>query len=206
MEITVKKDDKQQPADTDLQLQKSTESHRYILAMSFVLSFMAIMFLAVLGTIFWGYTGISTLVGFFSAWVATIIGFYFLQQNTAGAQNQAKVATESAATQTARANQEADKKAQIAKEAISNIDDSEKANNELLALLTALKEKTGKQLKPEDVQKLQAQVESLKQTKGTGKQLIPEDVHEFHAQVESLSREAQERLKKARETITRLST
>jgi hypothetical protein len=39
----------------------------------------------------------------------------------------------------------------------------------------------------------------------TGKQLKPEDVQDFHAQVESLSREAQERLKKARDTITQLS-
>jgi HPt (histidine-containing phosphotransfer) domain-containing protein len=229
MKITAEKDDKQQPAKTDLQLQELTESHRYILAMLFVLSFMVIMVLAVLGTIFWGYTGIANLVGFFSGWVAAVIGFYFLQQNTAGAQAQAKNATDSAAVQHARANLESEKKSKLASETSSDINDLARIINEFVASSRALKEKTRKQLVPEDVQKFQTQVESLlkqtkgtgkqlipefhtqvesllKETKGTGKQLIPDDVQEFQTQIESLSREAEERIKKARHTITLYST
>jgi hypothetical protein len=230
VKITAEKDGKQQqPAKTDSQLQESTESHRYYLAMFLIVSFMVIMGLAVVGTIFYGYTGIATLVGFFSGWIAAIIGFYFLQQNTAGAQAQAKAATDTAAEQTARANMESEKKSKLATQTSSNIDDLEKIINELVTRSKALKEKTGKQLMPEDVQKFQTQIESmlkgakekgkplipefhtqveslLKETKGTGKQLMPEDVQEFHTQVESLSNEAKERLKKARDTITLYST
>ena len=219
----------QQPAKTDLQLQESTESHRYNLAMLFVFSFMVIMFFALLGTIFWGYTGIANLVGFFSGWVAAIIGFYFLQQNTAGAQAQAKVATESAATQTERANTESQKRSNLSLVARSKLDDLEETINDLAESSKALKEKTGKQLMPEDVHKFQTQLQSLlkgakekgkqpmpefhtqveslvKETKGTGKLLVPDDVQEFQTKVESLSREAQEKLKKARDTITFYST
>ncbi len=216
------------PAKTDLQLQESTEFHRYILAMLFVFSFMSIMFLAVLGTIFWGYTGIANLVGFFSGWVAAIIGFYFLQQSTAGAQAQAKVATKSAAAQTERANTENQKKSRLIVDTTSYINTLEKTLNDLKASSDALKEKIGKQLLPEEVQKFHSQLEGLMkgvkekgkltpefhaqveslvdETKGTGEPVVPDDVLEFQTQVESLSRQAQETLRQAREAISRALT
>jgi len=178
--ITAGKDEKQQQAKTDLQMQESTESHRYWLAMLIVLSFMVIMIIAVVGTIFYAYTGIANLVGYFSSWIAAIVGFYFLQQNTAGAQAQAKVATDSAATQHARADQESEKRSKLASETGSNINDLEKILNEFMRV-------RAKEAKP-------------------GKALAAEDVQEFQTRVESLSKEATDSLRKARDTIKLYST
>jgi uncharacterized membrane protein YgaE (UPF0421/DUF939 family) len=172
----VENKDKQQQAKTDLQLQESTEFHRYILAMLFVFSFMVIMVIAVLGTVFWGYTGIANLVGFFSGWVAAIIGFYFLQQNTAGAQAQAKVATDSAAKQYARADLESEKKSKLASETSSHVNDLEKIINELVSLRTREKREAGKPPTTEDT--------------------------ELQMRMQSLSKEAEKSLKKARDTIS----
>jgi hypothetical protein len=177
-----------------------------------------------LGTIFWGYTGIANLVGFFSGWIAAVIGFYFLQQNTSDAQAQAKTATESAATQTERANTENQKKVNLANAAKTNLDDLEATVSQLAENLKALKEKTAKQVVPADMQKFQVQLENLlketkakgkqptpefhaqvadlvKESRGTGASLASEDVAELHTKVDVLSREAQEKLKKAKETI-----
>jgi hypothetical protein len=71
-------------------LQKSTESHRFHLAMLFIGGFLAIMIIALVGEFFAMYSGLKDLAATFSGWITAVIGFYFLQQNTERAQEQAK--------------------------------------------------------------------------------------------------------------------
>jgi hypothetical protein len=180
LKITAEKDSQKQAAKTDSQAQESTEYHRYILAMLFIGSFMAIMGLAVIGTIFWAYTGIANLVGFFSGWIAAIIGFYFLQQNAAGAQAAAKVAIDSAAEEHALAHKAEDQKSRLALETSTIMNRVTITLNEILARSDEL-----------------SRARELKQ---------PEDVQRYQTQVESLSKEAKEALKNAQDTIIRYST
>jgi hypothetical protein len=134
---------------------------------------MAIMALAVLGTIFWGYTGIANLVGFFSGWVAAILGFYFLQQNMAGAQTQAKVATDQAAEERARAHLAEDKNSKLV--------------SELHPIVVGLRNYVNEF--------------SNKQGKKTGESLEPEEAQKYQIQVDSLLEEVKEKLRKAEGAI-----
>jgi len=174
------KDIQKQPAKIDLQVQESTENHRFILAMLLIGSFMVIIGLAVLGTIFWGYTGIANLIGFFSGWIAAIIGFYFLQQNAAGAQAAAKVAIDSAAEEHALAHKAQDQKSRLALETNTIMNKVTITLNEILSRSEELK-----------------RARELKQ---------PEDVQTFQTEVERLSKEAKEELKNAQDMIMRYST
>jgi hypothetical protein len=180
LKITAEKDSQKQAAKTDSQAQESTEYHRYILAMVFIGSFMVIMGLAVLGTIFWGYTGIANLVGFFSGWIAAMIGFYFLQQNAAGAQAAAKVATDSAVEEHALAHKAEDQKSRLALETSTIMNKLAITVNEILSRSEELR-----------------RARELRQ---------PEDVQTYQTQVERLSREAKEEIKSAQDTILRCST
>jgi hypothetical protein len=168
-----------QPTGTDSQVQESTENHRFILAMLLICSFMIIIGLAVLGTIFWGYTGIANLIGFFSGWIAAIIGFYFLQQNTAGAQAAAKVAVDSAVEEHALAHKVEDQKSRLALETSTIMNRVTIIINEILSSSEGL-----------------TRARELKQ---------PEDVQMFQTQVERLSKEAKVELKNAQDTIMRYS-
>jgi len=78
-------------------VQKSTENHRYGLAMLLIGGFLVIMFAGVIGAIFFGYAGMESLAATFSGWITAVIGFYFLQQNTERAQLQTRDATRNAA-------------------------------------------------------------------------------------------------------------
>ncbi|WXG42575.1 MAG: hypothetical protein WED04_00450 [Promethearchaeati archaeon SRVP18_Atabeyarchaeia-1] len=166
-----------QPASHDVQLQESTEKHRYVLAMVFIGSFMLIMGLAVLATIFWGYTGIANLVGFFSGWVAAVIGFYFLQQNVAGAQAIAKVAADQAARQSALVSKLVEDKSKLLSQTSLNI----------------IKADT-----------ILDQISYLKKQIGEGQGKLGEQVlQDYQKQLEALWKEVKERLTGAREAIDR---
>lgn len=77
-------------------LQKSTENHRFYLAMAFLCGFFITLIVALFGELLELYSGVKDLAGIFSGWITAIVGFYFLQQNTARAQQQAKEATKEA--------------------------------------------------------------------------------------------------------------
>jgi hypothetical protein len=148
--------------------------------MVFIVSFMFIMGIAVLGTVFWGYTGIANLVGFFSGWVAAVIGFYFLQQNAAGAQAVAKIAMNSVAEERAFAHKARDQKSRLALETSTIMNKLAITVNEILSRSEELR-----------------RARELRQ---------PEDVQAYQAQVERLSMEAKEEIKRAQDTILRYST
>jgi methyl-accepting chemotaxis protein len=78
-------------------IQKSTEYHRYGLAMLLIGGFLVIMFAGLIGAIFFSYAGMESLAATFSGWITAVIGFYFLQQNTERAQLQSRDATRQAA-------------------------------------------------------------------------------------------------------------
>jgi hypothetical protein len=168
-----------QPTGTDLHVQESTENHRFILAMLLICSFMIIIGLAVLGTIFWGYTGIANLIGFFSGWIAAIIGFYFLQQNAAGAQATAKVAIDSAVEEHALAHKAQDQKSRLGLE-----------TNTIMNRVTII------------INEILSRSEELRKARELKE---PEDVQMFQTQVERLSKEAKVELKNAQDTIMRYS-
>jgi hypothetical protein len=212
-----------QTAKTNEKLQELTETHRYNLAMLFVASFMTVMVIALLGTLFWGYIEIINLAAVFSGWVAAIIGFYFLQQNTAGAQAQAKEATQTAAKQTERANTEAQKRLGLTIATKSQIDELSETVNNLAKSSMELKDKKVKQVPPMYTQRLQSglqnilastkgtsniqEVESLlKETKEAEKRAVSDDTLELQIKVENLVKEAQEKIKKTKETINQYST
>jgi len=79
-------------------LEKSTEKHRFQLAMLFIGGFLFIITLALAGEILGIYSGVGDLAATFGGWITAVIGFYFLQQNTERAQQQAKDATKNAAS------------------------------------------------------------------------------------------------------------
>jgi hypothetical protein len=78
-------------------VQRSTENHRYGLAMLLIGGFLVIMFAGLIGAIFFSYAGMESLAATFSGWITAVIGFYFLQQNTEKAQLQSRDATRQAA-------------------------------------------------------------------------------------------------------------
>lgn len=69
-------------------LQRSTETHRFRLAILFIGGFLVIMFVALLGEFLNVFTGLEDLAAIFSGWITAVMGFYFLQQNTEKAQQQ----------------------------------------------------------------------------------------------------------------------
>lgn len=78
-------------------VQKSSENHRYGLAMLLIGGFLVIIFAGLIGAIFFSYAGMESLAATFSGWITAVIGFYFLQQNTERAQLQTRDATRQAA-------------------------------------------------------------------------------------------------------------
>ena len=70
-------------------LQRSRESHRFWLAVLFIGGFLVIMVTALFGEFFNVYSGLKDLATVFGGWITAVIGFYFLQQNTERAQQQA---------------------------------------------------------------------------------------------------------------------
>ena len=77
-------------------LGRMTETHRYRLAIVFVGGFLAILMVALVGEILGIYKGIENLAAIFSGWVTAVIGFYFLGQSAAHAQQRTRDATEEA--------------------------------------------------------------------------------------------------------------
>lgn len=69
-------------------LQKSTENHRFRLAILFIGGFLIIMFAALVGEFLGVYDSLKDLAAIFSGWITAVMGFYFLQQNTEKAQQQ----------------------------------------------------------------------------------------------------------------------
>jgi flagellar basal body-associated protein FliL len=151
------------PAKTDLILEEEKEKHRYIIAFLFIASFMIIMVLALLATVFWSFTGIANLVGYFSGWVAAIIGFYFIQQTTAGAQTQARTATKTAAQATTRAQRAQDQKSELVSQSGQIINDLERIYSNITSGSGKLKEVHTRELKAAaltDAQKHQSDIDS----------------------------------------------
>jgi positive regulator of sigma E activity len=69
------------------------ESHRFILAMVFIIGFIALIFIALLGEILKLYTGVKDLAAIFGGWITAVLAFYFLQQTADRAQQQTKEVT-----------------------------------------------------------------------------------------------------------------
>jgi hypothetical protein len=131
------KNNQQQPTEYDLQ---STEEHRFYLAILFIGGFLVIMGLALLGQFFWGYTGIKDLAAIFSGWIVAIIGFYFAQQNTAQAHQQAMVVTKDAAEKKAKYASKSDLSITELEE---KIEKQKEFINQLLSTLDDLSKKEG---------------------------------------------------------------
>lgn len=102
-------------------LQKSTESHRFSLAILFIGGFLIIMFAALLGEFAGKYTGLKDLAAIFSGWITAVMGFYFLQQNTEKAQQQTTEATKEAADARRTSERAAEKTAKLTSVSESNV-------------------------------------------------------------------------------------
>lgn len=102
-------------------LQKSTESHRFLLAMLFIGGFLIIMFAALLGEFSGMYTGLEDLAAIFSGWITAVMGFYFLQQNTEKAQQQTIEVTKEASDARRASERAAEKTAKLTSVNESNV-------------------------------------------------------------------------------------
>jgi hypothetical protein len=64
--------------------------------MTFVLGFLSVIFLALLGEIFFEYSGVKDLAAIFSGWITAVLGFYFLQQKVETAEQREHTAVQEA--------------------------------------------------------------------------------------------------------------
>lgn len=71
----------------------STEGHRFYIALVILIGMILIIAIPVL---YEQYDSAKDLAAIFSGWMTSVVGFYFLQQNTEKAQQQTKIATEEA--------------------------------------------------------------------------------------------------------------
>ncbi len=76
------------------ELDASTENHRFLIALSLLSGMILIILLPVY---YQKYDNAQDLAAIFSGWMTSVVGFYFLQQNTDKAQQQTKFASEEAA-------------------------------------------------------------------------------------------------------------
>jgi hypothetical protein len=79
--------------ESDREILRCTEGHRFWLAVLLVGGFLALLFIDL---IMGGYYDIATLAGIFSGWIVAIIGFYFMDQASARTQQQAVSITDKA--------------------------------------------------------------------------------------------------------------
>ena len=70
------------------------ENHRYRIALLLLVGLITLLLIPVL---YKNYDSAFDLAAIFSGWITSIVGFYFLQQNTEKAQQQTVVATKNAA-------------------------------------------------------------------------------------------------------------
>ena len=119
-------------------LAESTEKHRYRLAMLLVGGFMVILVVDMIG----GYTDPAVFAGIFSGWIVAIIGFYFLQQASDHAQQQATIITSKAERKSADISETSQEETdRIAKKATETIDSLEMQKKDLESLVERYKEK-----------------------------------------------------------------
>lgn len=78
------------------EIEKITENHRFRIAITFVVGFLLIFLVALIGEILGVYQGVANLAAIFSGWLTAVIGFYFLGQSAAQARQQTREATREA--------------------------------------------------------------------------------------------------------------
>lgn len=70
------------------------ENHRYYIAFLLILGLLVIVVIPVINK---NYDNAADLAAIFSGWITSVVGFYFLQQNTEKAQQQTTIAAKDAA-------------------------------------------------------------------------------------------------------------
>jgi hypothetical protein len=127
-----------EPKEEGKDLAESTEKHRYRLAMFLVGGFMVILVIDMIG----GYTDPAVFAGIFSGWIVAIIGFYFLQQASDHAQQQATIITSKAERKSADISETSQEKADlIAKKATKTIEKLEMQKKDSESFVEGYREK-----------------------------------------------------------------